>query len=99
MLTWQPMLRVQGKSTWSPEEWAILDPLHILLHVGRVSEASSLKYMLTVSSTFPSFEESPKFRFHCHLSVESHRQLRNSTEAGLNLSAQLKVLARHLPWL
>lgn len=65
-----------------------------------VSAASSLKYMLTMSSTFPSFQESPEFCFHCHPSVESHRRRRqDSTEAGLNLSAKLKVLARHLPWL
>lgn len=78
MFTWQPNVRVQIKSTRSPEEWATLHPLHILLHM-----ASLQPRMLTVSSTFPSFQESPKFCFHRHLSLESHHWLRNSTKAGL----------------
>lgn len=31
--TWQPTLKARGKSTQSPEEWAILDPLQMLLHM------------------------------------------------------------------
>lgn len=78
MFTWQPNVRVQIKSTRSPEDWATPHSLHTLLHV-----ASLQPWMLTMSSTFPSFQESPKFCFHCDLSLESHHWLRNSTKAGL----------------
>lgn len=61
-----------------PREWATLHPLHILLHT-----ASLQPRMLTMSSTSLSFQESPKFCFHCHLSLESHHWLRNSTKTGL----------------
>lgn len=93
MFTWQPSLRVQTKSTLSPEKRATLDPLHTLLHT-----ASLQPHMLTVSSTFPSFQESPKFCVHCHLSLESHHRLSNSAKAGLISIGKIQGTCKTLAW-